>query len=213
MAHFVLDKNPQQEYDENLSELMKITELAPLNSILYSDPFLKTYFLNKLILKTNTPIIYLDFDLLYSGYVVSNIISLPPGLTLYRPTKNEWIQTIKTILLHISEQKSILIIDSLNGFFNLNREKKDAGRLINSFIMLLLCVGNMSKSNILLCSMSRKRMDEGWVLSITGRHVLDTNHMTKIHLDYLDSKIIANILNEKDNPKKSFKIPIQSELF
>jgi hypothetical protein len=77
MTHFVLDKNPHQEYDENLSELMKIMELIPLNSIIYSDPFLKTYFLNKLILKTNTPIIYLDFDLLYSGYVVSNIISLP----------------------------------------------------------------------------------------------------------------------------------------
>lgn len=213
MTHFVLDKNPHQEYNENLSELMKIMELIPLNSIIYSDPFLKTYFLNKLILKTNTPIIYLDFDLLYSGYVVSNIISLPPGLTLYRPTRNEWIQTLKTILLHISEQKSIVIIDSLNGFFNLYREQKDAGRLINNFIMLLLCVGNMSKSNILLCNMSRKRMDEGWVLSITGRHVLETNHMTKIHLDHLDSKIIANILDEKDHPKKSFKIPIQSELF
>jgi hypothetical protein len=209
----VLDKNPHQEYNENLSDLMKIMELIPLNSIIYSDPFLKTYFLNKLILKTNTPIIYLDFDLLYSGYVVSNIISLPPGLTLYRPTRNEWIQTLKTILLHISEQKSIVIIDSLNGFFNLYPEQKDAGRLINNFIMLLLCVGNMSKSNILLCNMSRKRMDEGWVLSITGRHVLETNHMNKIHLDHLDSKIIANILDEKDHPKKSFKIPIQSELF
>lgn len=213
MIHFVLDKNPHQEYDENLSELMKLMELAPLNSIMYSDPFLKAYFLNKLILKTNTPIIYLDFDLLYSGYVVSNIISLPLELTLYRPTRNEWIQTLKTILLNISEQKSILIIDSLNGFFNLYRENKDGGRLINSFIMLLLCVGNMSKSNILLCSMSRKRTDEGWVLSITGRHVLETNQMTKIHLDHLDSKIIANILDEKDNPKKSFKILSQSELF
>lgn len=213
MPDFVLDKNPHQEYDENISELMKIMELAPLNSIMYSDPFLKTYFLNKLILKTNTPIIYLDFDLLYSGYVVSKMISISPRLTLYRPTRNEWIQTLKTILLNIFEQKSILIIDSLNGFFNLYREKKDAGRLINSSIMLLLCIGNMSKSNILLCSMSRKRTNEGWVLSITGRHVLETNHMTKIHLEHLDSKIIANILDEKDNPKKSFKIPIHSELF
>jgi len=209
----VLDKNPHQEYDENLSELMKIMELTPLNSVMYSDPFLKAYFLNNLILKTNTPIIYLDLDLLYSGYVVSNIISLPPGLTLYRPTRNEWIQTLKTILSNLSEQKYILIIDSLNGLFNLYHEKKDAGRLINSFIMLLSCIGNMSKSNILLCSMSRKKKDEGWVLSITGRHVLETNRMIKIHLDHLDSKIIANILDEKDNPKKSFKIPIRSELF
>jgi hypothetical protein len=209
----VLDKNPHQEYDENLSELMKIMELTPLSSIMYSDPFLKIYFINKLILKTNIPIFYIDFDLLYSGYVVSNIISLSQGLTLYQPTKNEWIQTFKKILLTFSEQKSILIIDSLNGFYNLYHEQKDAGRLINSFIMLLSCVGNMSKSKILLCSMSRKRKDEGWILSITGRHVLKTNQMTKIYLEYLDSKIIANILDENDNLKKSFKIPIHSELF
>jgi hypothetical protein len=116
-------------------------------------------------------------------------------------------------LLTLSEKKSTLIIDSLNGFFNLYPEKKDAGRLINSFIMLLLCVGNMSKSNIILCSMSRNKKDEGWVLSITGRHVLETNQMSKIYLECLDSTIIANILYEKNNPKKSFKIPIQSELF
>lgn len=213
MTRSVLDKNPHQEYDENLSELMKIMELTPLNSVMYSDPFLKAYFLNKLILKINTPIIYLDFDLLYSGYIVSNIISLPQRLTLHRPTRNEWIQTLKTILLKISEQKSILIIDSLNGFFNLYHEKKDGGRLINSFIMFLSCIGNMSKSNILICSMARKRKDEGWVLSITGRYILETDQMTKIHLDHLESKIIANVLDEKGNPKKSFKIPIQSELF
>jgi hypothetical protein len=209
----VLDKNPHQRYNENMSELMKIMELATLNSIMYSDPFLKTYFLNKLIVKTNTPVIYLDFDLLYSGYVVSNIIPLPQGLTLYRPTRNEWIQIFNTVLLTLSEKKSTLILDSLNGFFNLYSEKKDAGRLINSFIMLLLCIGNMSKSNIILCSMSRNKKDEGWVLSITGRHVLETNQMSKIYLECLDSTIIVNILDEKDNPKKSFKIPIQSELF
>lgn len=169
MTRLALDKNPKQYSDEDLSSIMKIFELNTLNSIMFSDPFLKTIFLNKLILKTNTPIFYLDFDLLYSGYVTSNIISLRNGVTLYRPTKDDWIKTLKTILLKLSENKSMLIMDSLNGLFNLHNEKKDAGRLINSYIMFLSCVAKMSNSCIVLPSIIRKKNDEGWALSITGR--------------------------------------------
>jgi len=124
MTRLALDKNPKQYSDEGLSSIMKIIELNTLNSIMFSDPFLKTIFLNKLILKTNTPIFYLDFDLLYSGYVTSNIISLRNDVTLYRPTKDDWIKTLKTILLKLSENKSMLIMDSLNGFLIYIMRKK-----------------------------------------------------------------------------------------
>jgi len=212
MTRLALDKNPKQYSDEDLSSIMKIFELNTLNSIMFSDPFLKTIFLNKLILKTNTPILYLDFDLLYSGYVTSNIISLRDGVTLYRPTKDDWIKTLKTILLKLSENKSMLIIDSLNGLFNLHNEKKDAGRLINSYIMFLSCVAKMSNSCIVLPSIIRKKNDEGWALSITGRHVIESKQMNRIQLDQINSNIIANVIGEKDNTKQSIKIPIQSEL-
>jgi len=212
MTRLALDKNPEQYSDEDLSSIMKIIELNTLNSIMFSDPFLKTIFLNKLILKTNTPIFYLDFDLLYSGYVTSNIISLRNGVTLYRPTKDDWIKTLKTILLKLSENKSMLIMDSLNGLFNLHNEKKDAGRLINSYIMFLSCVAKMSNSCIVLPSIIRKKNDEGWALSITGRHVIESKQMTRIQLDQINSNMIANVIGEKDNTKQSIKIPIQSEL-
>jgi hypothetical protein len=212
MTRLALDKNPEQYSDEDLSSIMKIIELNTLNSIMFSDPFLKTIFLNKLILKTNTPILYLDFDLLYSGYVTSNIISLRDGVTLYRPTKDDWIKTLKTILLKLSENKSMLIMDSLNGLFNLHNEKKDAGRLINSYIMFLSCVAKMSNSCIVLPSIIRKKNDEGWALSITGRHVIESKQMTRIQLDQINSNMIANVIGEKDNTKQSIKIPIQSEL-
>ena len=212
MTRLALDKNPEQYSDEDLSSIMKIIELNTLNSIMFSDPFLKTIFLNKLILKTNTPILYLDFDLLYSGYVTSNIISLRNGVTLYHPTKDNWIKTLKTILLKLSENKSMLIMDSLNGLFNLHNEKKDAGRLINSYIMFLSCVAKMSNSCIVLPSITRKKNDEGWALSITGRHVIESKQMTRIQLDQINSNMIANVISEKDNTKQSIKIPIQSEL-
>jgi len=207
-----LDKNPKQYSDEDLSCLMEFIELNTMNSIMFSDPFLKIIFLNKLMLKTNIPIFYLDFDLLYSGYVTSNIISLRNGVTLYRPTKEDWIKTLKTILQKLSKNKSMLIMDSLNGLFNLHNEKKDAGRLINSYIMLLSCVAKMSNSCIVLASITRKKNDEGWTLSITGRHVIESKQMTRIQLEQIDSNMIANVIDEKDNTKQSIKIPIQAEL-
>jgi hypothetical protein len=103
-------------------------------------------------------------------------------------------------------------MDSLNGLFNLHNEKKDAGRLINSYIMFLSCVAKMSNSCIVLPSITRKKNDEGWVLSITGRHVIESKQMTRIQLDQINSNMIANVIGEKDNTKQSIKIPIQSEL-
>jgi len=213
LIHLALNKNPEQYPNEDFSSIMKIIESNTLNLILCSDSFLKTIFLNKLILATNTPIFYLDFDLLYSGYVTSKIISLQNGVTLYSPTKEDLIKTLKTILLKLSEQKSMLIIDSLNGFFNLRNEKKDVGRLINSYIMLLSCVAKMSNSCIILSSITRKKNNEGWVLSVTGRHVIESKKMTRFQLDQIHSNLIVNVIDEKSNLKQSIKIPIKSDIF
>jgi hypothetical protein len=213
LIHLALNKNPEQYSDEDFSRVVKIIELNTLNSIMCSDSFLKTIFLNKLILTTNTPVFYLDFDLLYSGYVTSNIISLRNGVTLYSPIKENWIKTLKTILLKLSENRTMLIIDSLNGLFNLHNEKKDAGRLINSYIMLLSCISKMSNSCIILPSITRKKNDDGWVLSVTGRHVIESKQMTRIQLNQINSNMIVNVIDEKSNSKQSIKIPIKSELF
>lgn len=209
----MLDKNPDLDRPENISDFIKILESNRLNLIMHSDPFLKTGFLNKLILTTKYPVIYLDFDLLFSGYIASNIIKQSERLTLYQPNRNEILETIKTISLEISEKKTILIIDSLNGLYALYHDKKDAGRLANSYIMLFCSLAKNSNSSILVSGMTRRKNNEEWALSLTGRHVLETKQMNTIRLEKQNSSIIANILDEKTLPKKSFKIPILSELF
>jgi hypothetical protein len=212
MTRFVLDKNPELDNDQNLSNFIKILESNTLNLIMHSDAFLKTIFLNKLILATKYPVIYLDFDLLFSGYIISNIITQSKETTLYQPNTNELLQTIKKILVEISQKKSILIIDSLNGLLNLYHDNKDAGRLVNSYIMLFYSIAKNSNSCVLISGMTRRKNNEEWVLSITGRHVFETKQMNTIQLERKNSSIIANILDEKALPKKSYEIPIQSEL-
>jgi len=212
MARFVLDKNPELGITQNLSDFIKDLESYPLNLIMYADPFLKINFLNKLILTANYPIIYLDFDLLFSGYVTSNIIPQSQGLTLFQPNKDDLLQTFKTILLEISEKKSLLVIDSLNGLFNFYHENKDSGRIVNSYIMLFCSLAKNSNSRILISGMTRKKNNEEWVLSLTGKHIFKTKLMNTIWLERENSNIIVDILDEKTFPKKSYKIPLESEL-
>jgi hypothetical protein len=209
----VLDKSPELDFDQNLSDFIKILESNTLNLIMHSDPFLKTSFLNKIILTTNHPVIYLDFDLLFSGYVTSNTITKSKEMILYQPNRNKLLEIIKTILVEISKKKSMLIIDSLNGLFNLYHENKDAGRLVNSYIMLFCSIAKNSNSCILISGLTRKKNNENWILSITGRHIIETKQMNTIWLERKNSSFIANILDEKTIPKKSYKIPLQSELF
>lgn len=208
----MLDKNPDPDISENISDFIKILESNTLNLIMYSDPFLKTSFLSELIFKTQIPVIYLDLDLLFSGYIASNSITQSERMTLYQPNRSELIEIIKKILLEISEKKSMLIIDSLNGLFTLYHDNKDAGRLVNSYIMLFCSIAKNSNSCILISGMTRRKNNEEWVLSITGRHVFETKKMNTISLEKQNSSIIANILDEKAFPKKSFKIPIYTEL-
>ncbi len=212
MPRFVLDKNPEIYSDDSLSELMKIFEINPLNSIMFSDSFLKTVFLNKIIQATNNTIYYLDFDLLYSGYITSNIISKNNRVILYQPTKNDLLEIFKKILYIVSKEKSIVILDSLNGFFNLFNENKDAGRLVNSYIVLLSTISKMSGSFVIFASLAREKDDEGHVLSITGRHVVDSKNITKILTEKMNSNIVAKVLGEKNKPKNLLKIPIGMDL-
>jgi len=212
MPRFVLDKNPEIYSDDSLSELMKIFELNSLNSIMFHNSFLKTVFLNKIIQASNYTIYYLDFDLLYSGYITSNIIPKNKRVILYQPTKNDLIEIFKKILYIVSKEKSIIILDSLNGFFNLINENKDVGRMINSYIMLLSTISKMSGSFVIFTSLVREKDDEGYVLSITGRNVLNSINITKILTEQSKSNFLAKLLGEKNKPKKLIKIPISLEL-
>lgn len=175
-----------------------------LTAILCSEPFAKAAFLSKIIDETNLPVIYLDFDLLYSGYVKSEMISENENVSLFAPSKDSWNKILGNVLLTISNQKHIIIIDSLNGLYNLF-DGKDIGRLINTYIMLLVFSAKESGSSVLFSSMVRKKDKEGWVLSPTSRRIIDTK-MTKMYLKKNNSEIIMEIIGDDQSVINSIKI-------
>ena len=164
-----------------------------LNIIFYNDSFVKTGFFAKMMSKWNTPVFYFDFDLLYSGYVTAGEISAPKNITILSPDRDNLVENLKLVIDKTSKTKSLIILDSLNGFFNLLEGKNDAARLVNSFVMLLVSSAKNAKSCVVVGSLSKLNDEKEWVLYNTGRHVLKNDHITKIQLTQSDNEIVAKI--------------------
>ena len=124
------------------------------------------------------------------------------NLNLLHPENGSLREDLKSIIAKISREKSLIVIDSLNGFFNILEGDKDLGRLINSFLMLLVSAANHTKSTILVGALSRLNEEGRWVLYNTGRSVLDNEHFTKIQLTNKQNNAFATLLNS-DNSRDS----------
>ena len=188
-------KNPNDDSQPRLN-LQTILEQNLINSVFCSDPFLKAGFISKLIQDTKLEVLYLDLDLLYSGYVVSGTLSPNENLTLFQPTSESLYQMLRDILVKASLSRTIIIVDSLNGLFNILNRKKNIGKIIMSIIMLLESIAQMTKSYLVVTSMVRYKKEEGWILSPTGKRLIETKNSKKILLEYGKECIVLSIPNE-----------------
>lgn len=195
----MLSKNPEQVN----SKIENILEQNLLNIIYYENSFAKAKFLTKTIEKWDIPTFYLDFDLLYSGYVKANMVPTLKNVTLLWPNSENLRDNLESVIEKISMTKSVVVIDSLNGFFN-TLEDDDAGMLINSFIMMLASSAKNTKSIILVGSLSKLNDENEFVLYSSGRHVIDNKHMKKIQLVESSGLLKINILNFDNSTKSSF---------
>ena len=199
MISDLLSKNPEQVN----SKIENILEQNLLNIIYYENSFAKAKFLTKTIEKWDIPTFYLDFDLLYSGYVKANMVPTLKNVTLLWPNSENLRENLESVIEKISMTKSVVVIDSLNGFFNI-LEDEDAGMLINSFIMMLASSAKNTKSIILVGSLSKLNEENEFVLYSSGRHVIDNKHMKKIQLVESNGLLKINILNFDNSTKSSF---------
>ena len=165
------------------------------NMIFYEDSFMKTAFFTKEIPNWEIPIFYFDFDLQYTGFVSAGVTSSLKNLTLLYPENGSLREDLKSVIEKISKTRSLVIIDSLNGFFNLLEGKKDLGRLINSFLMLLVSSAKHTKSTVIVGALSKLNDENKWILYNTGRHVIENDHFTKIQLTRSENNILAKTLN------------------
>jgi hypothetical protein len=182
--------------------IQNILEQNTMNMIFYDDSFAKTAFFTKEIPNWEIPIFYFDFDLQYTGFVRARITPPLKNLTFLYPENGSLREDLKFVIEKISKKRSLIIIDSFNGFFNILEGEKDIGRLINSFLMLLASSGNHTKSTVLVGILSKLNDENKWVLYNTGRRVIDSEHFTKIQLIKSKNSIVTKVLNP-DNSSHS----------
>ncbi len=185
--------------DQKKTTVRNALEQNTTNMIFYEDSFTKTSFFTREVSNCKVPIFYIDFDLQYTGFVKSGITQEMENLNLLHPENGSLREDLKSIITKISREKSLIVIDSLNGFFNILEGDKDLGRLINSFLMLLVSAANHTKSTIVVGVLSKLNEEGRWVLYNTGRSVIDNEYFTKIQLTRKENKTFATLLNSDNS--------------
>jgi len=197
----VLDKNPEQIIDNDLTQIQIKFEQNNPNIVLCSKPFHKIEFLNRLINSTEDPIIFIDMDLLYTGYVESKMIQKKENLTIFCPDKSDWEEKFSEIISKVSKDRFLVIIDSFNGVYNLFDDLESA-IFINSCIMLLSSIGNHVKSSVVITGMARKKENDGWVLSPGGRHIIKSEKTGVYFLKKTENDLVISTLEQTDGNRK-----------
>ena len=187
--------------DQKKATIRNVLEQNTANMIFYEDSFAKTSFFTNEISNWKIPIFYLDFDLQYTGFIKSGMTKEMENLTLLCPENGSLREGLKSIIANITNERSLIIIDSLNGLFNVFEGQNDTGRLVNSFLMLLVSAANHTKSTIMVGILSKLNEDR-WVLYNTGRAVIDNKHFTKIQLAKKEYNTLATLLNSDNSSKK-----------
>ena len=187
--------------DQKKTTIRNVLEQNTANMIFYEDSFAKTSFFTNEISNWKIPIFYLDFDLQYTGFIKSGMTKEMKNLTLLCPENGSLREGLKSIIANITNERSLIIIDSLNGLFNVFEGQNDTGRWVNSFLMLLVSAANHTKSTIMVGILSKLNEDR-WVLYNTGRAVIDNKHFTKIQLTKKENNTLATLLNSDNSSKK-----------
>jgi len=195
----VLDKSPERILDNDLTHIKKEFEKNLPNILLFSEPFEKSSFLDKLITSVEDSIIFVDMDLVYTGYVESGMTRKKGNVELYQPNKENWEKDLSKIINKVSKNKFFVVIDSFNRVYNMFDELESA-IFINSCIMLLSSLGRKTDSSVIITAMARKNESKEWILSPGGKQIIKSDK-TGIYLleKTKEGSIISTVGNENKN--------------
>jgi uncharacterized membrane protein len=195
----VLDKSPEWVLDNNLTHIQNEFRKNIPSIVLCSEPFYKIEFLNRLINSVENLIIFVDMDLLYTGYIESGMIQKKENLVVFHPNKENWKEKLSEIITQTSKEEILVIIDSFNGVFNMFDDLESA-RFINSCIMLLASIGRNTNSSIIVTARVRKKENGDWVISPGGKQIIKSEKTGMYFLKKIEGNLIISNL-EKTNSK------------
>ena len=201
-----LDKSSELILDDNLINIREEFKKQTQNTVLCSEPFYKVEFLNKLINSVEDIVIVVDLDLLLTGYVNSGIIEKKDNITILNPNEGDLKREISEIVAKISLKKSLVIIDSLNGFYNILNDKYDSAKFINSCIMLLASIAKKTGSTVIVTSTARRKDGDTWVTTPGGKKFVGIKESGFFLLNKIENKLLITSVDEKNRILKKYQI-------
>ena len=165
--------------------------LIPSSSSLlfYENAFSKIKLIQEITSNQSLPVLYIDLDFLFSGYIKSQLLTMP-NLTLFTTLESKMNEILPKILTKISTEPHFVIFDSINGLYNTLSNDPDSGRVVNAILMLL--VRNVTFSNsILIISALVGKKENNWFLS-NGRQILENKNMKKFFISDRSKITIEN---------------------
>ena len=176
----MLDKNPKSR------DIFDKFDRDVLSVILCDEPFSKMAFLSHVIDSSTDPVIFVDMDLLYSGYTRSHMIKTQPFVSIVCPSIGDWRIKFAEIMRRVVSKRTHVIVDSLNGLYS--SLDLDSIRLVNACIMMLAVAGRDNGSSIMVTCMARKREKE-WVLAPGGRQLINCDLTGTYHVGREDDHL------------------------
>ncbi len=206
----MLDKSPEQILDNNLTFIKNEFEKNVPSIVLCSEPFHKAEFLNRLINSVESSVIFIDMDLLYTGYVESGMIPKKDNVIIFHPNKESWREKLSEIISKVSKEKFLVVIDSFNGVYSIFDELESA-RFVNSCIMLLAYVGRQTSSSVVITTMARKKENNEWILLPGGKQIIKSENTGIYFLKKIENSLVISTLEDRDMNSKIFKIEQEND--
>jgi len=147
--------------------------------LFYENAFSKIKLIQEITSKQNKPILYIDLDLLFSGYMKSQLLEIP-NLSLFNTAETDLDKTLPKILTKISTEPHLVIFDSMNGLYNVLSNDADSGRVVNTILMLLTQNAQFSKSTLIIFALASKK-ENNWILA-NGRQILENENMKRFFI-------------------------------
>ena len=198
----MLDKSPEIILDNNFIHIQNEFEQKTPSMVLCLESFHKTEFIKKLTDFVKTSVIFVDMDLLFTGYIKAGIIEKNDNTIIFYPNKEDWEEKLSEIITKISKEKTLVVIDSFNMVYNVF-DDLEAARFIKSCIMLLSSIGRQTRSSVVLTATARKKENDEWILSPGGKQVIKSKktglYLLKKIKNYLEIRTL-------DTNSKIFRI-------
>ena len=183
----MLDKNYTTFENFQLLEENLVSSTSSL--LFYENAFSKIELIQEITSKRSLPILYIDFDFLFSGYVKSKLLTMS-NLTLFNTLESKINEILPEILTKISVEPYLVIFDSINGLYNTLSNDADSGRLVNAILMLLARNTSFSNSILIIFALAGKK-EKNWLLP-NCRQILENDKIKKFIISDRSKIIIEN---------------------